>query len=92
MALTTEQEAEIITRLEAGEMPRVILEAMDISRKDFLAFRRSNREVFYAAKNSKSSRLVRLNKQKDRLESRQDLVEEQLAKVDENIATIEAEG
>ena len=84
MALTTEQEAEIITRLEAGERGPGIARSMGIVRSEFRLFRESNLQVFREAKGSKSARLFRLRYKKAEMESR-------IVEIDAAIAGVEAE-
>ena len=91
MALTTEQETEILTRLGQGERPRNILDSMDISNVDLKAFQLSNRQAYRAARKSKTARLLKLNQKRRRTVERRVAAKAKLDALDAEIAVVEAE-
>lgn len=91
MALTAEQEAEVITRLEAGEGPGKIIQGMSIERTDYMAFRTTNKRAVVNAQKKKTARLARLNSTKANLEGAKVVIEEKIAALTEQIAEVEAE-
>lgn len=91
MALTQQQETEVITRLEAGEGPAQIIQGMNIVRLDFMDFQKANRRNVAIARRSKAARLARLNRTKTSLEGMKANIERKLEEVEASIAQVEAE-
>lgn len=91
MALTAEQETEILTRLEAGESPGQIIHGMGIVRSDFMAFRAANRFNVANARKGKNARLARLNRRKTDLQNQLATIEDLVTGVEAEISATEAE-
>ena len=86
MALTAEQETEILTRVGNGELPMDVMKDMGVDKADFRAFRRDNKEAFRVSRvtGSREQRLTRLRERRTNLEAR-------LEQVNQRIAALESE-
>jgi len=90
MALTPEQETEIMVRIRNAESSSRIIKEMNILRSDFKAFRKANKKELVQISRTRTEKLFQLNRRKKRLEDRIIMIRERLTEMEKQIAAIEA--